>query len=116
MPLTLSHSGDKLTLFLSGEIDHHTSKQIREEADAEILKTHPNEVILDFKSVTFMDSSGIGLIMGRYRLASSYGASVKVTEASSYLRRVMRIAGIDTIAQITQSNDKEKATPKEETK
>lgn len=115
MPVKLTADGDKLTLLLSGEIDHHSSKEIREEADACILKTHPKEIILDFKNVTFMDSSGIGLIMGRYRLASSYGASVTVTETSAYLKRVMRIAGIDSIVTIKQNSDLTKTNlPKEE--
>ena len=96
----ITADGDKLTVFLDGEIDHHGCIQIRQDIDAEILKTHPNEIVLDFGKVTFMDSSGIGLIMGRYKLASSYGALVTVTEASSYLKRVMRLAGLDTIVKI----------------
>lgn len=98
--------GDKLTVFLAGEIDHHGCIQIRQQVDAEILKTHPREIVLDFGKVTFMDSSGIGLIMGRYKLASSYGAQVTVTEASSYLKRVMRLAGLDTIVSIKDKEDK----------
>ena len=92
--------GDKLTVFLAGEIDHHGCIQIRQQVDAEILKTHPREIVLDFGKVTFMDSSGIGLIMGRYKLASSYGAQVTVTEASSYLKRVMRLAGLERLAKL----------------
>ena len=102
----ITADGDKLTVFLAGEIDHHGCIQIRQEVDAEILKKHPNEIILNFGKVTFMDSSGIGLIMGRYKLASSYGALVTVTEASSYLKRVMRLAGLDTIVNIKAEEDK----------
>ena len=107
MPAKITADGDKLTIFLSGEIDHHSSIEIREQIDAEILKTHPKEVVLNFKGVTFMDSSGIGLIMGRYRLASSYGGGVSITETSSYLKRVMRIAGLDSIVTIQQNSAKE---------
>jgi len=113
MPVTLNLQEDKLTIFLSGEIDHHSAKGIRQQADSEIIRTHPKEIVLNFKAVTFMDSSGIGLIMGRYKLASSYGASVLIEDASSYLRRVMRLAGLDSIVTITQSDGKDK---KEETK
>lgn len=102
----ITADGDKLTVFLAGEIDHHGCIQIRQDIDTEILKTHPNEIILNFGKVTFMDSSGIGLIMGRYKLASSYGALVTVTEASSYLKRVMRLAGLDTIVNIKAEEDK----------
>lgn len=107
MPARITQDEDKLTIYLSGEIDHHSCIPIREQADAEIIKTHPKEVILDFKGVTFMDSSGIGLIMGRYKLASSYGALVTVTETSTYLKRVMRIAGLDSIVNIKQTACKE---------
>ncbi|MBQ8338611.1 MAG: STAS domain-containing protein, partial [Oscillospiraceae bacterium] len=65
MPAKITQDEDKLTVYLSGELDHHSCIPIREQADAEIIKTNPKEVILDFKGVTFMDSSGIGLIMGR---------------------------------------------------
>ena len=102
----ITADGDKLAVFLSGEIDHHSCIQIRQDVDAEILKTHPNEIVLDFGKVTFMDSSGIGLIMGRYKLASGYGAQVTVTEASGYLRRVMRLAGLDSIVNIKAKEDK----------
>ncbi len=107
MPAKITQDEDKLTVYLSGEIDHHSCVQIREQADTEIMKIHPKEVVLDFKDVTFMDSSGIGLVMGRYRLASSYGAVVTITEASAYLKRVMRIAGLDSIVNIKQTASKE---------
>lgn len=97
MPVNISQSTDKIFIYLSGEIDHHGAKQIREETDAKILLSKPKEVILNFKDVSFMDSSGIGLIMGRYRLANSYGGKVFVDEASNYLKRVMKLAGIDAI-------------------
>ena len=107
MPITLNSQEDKLTVYISGEIDHHSAKGMREQADSEILRTRPKEIILNFKAVTFMDSSGIGLIMGRYKLASSFGARVIIEDASSYLRRVMRLAGLDTIVTITQSKKEE---------
>ena len=96
-----------LTVFLSGEIDHHTSKEIREQTDKVILETHPKEIILNFKDVSFMDSSGIGLIMGRYKLSSSYGAKITVADTSMYLKRVMRLAGIDTLVNMQDQAKKE---------
>lgn len=104
MSAKFTADGDKLTVFLSGEIDHHSSKEIRALTDDEILKTHPNEVVLNFKGVTFMDSSGIGLIMGRYSLVNSYGGRVTVSETSAYLKKVMRIAGLDSIVTIAKED------------
>ena len=55
----------RLTAFLSGEIDHHSAKTIREEIDLAVSEQIPKELWLDFRDVSFMDSSGIGLVMGR---------------------------------------------------
>ena len=96
---------DLLTVYLSGEIDHHSAKLIREEVDFQITSSKPQIVSLDFKDVSFMDSSGIGLIMGRYRLVSGYGGKITISNVSAYLRRVMRLAGIDSIVEI--KNEKE---------
>ncbi len=99
---------DRLIIFLSGEIDHHSAALIRAEADARITQMHPKEVELNFKDVSFMDSSGIGLIMGRYRLASSFGGRVCISNVSAYLRRVMRLAGIDSIIEIKDLEEEHK--------
>ncbi len=104
MPAKLDMQQDKLIIILSGEIDHHSAKQIREEADFKIIQTRPKEVEFNFKDVTFMDSSGIGLIMGRYRLANDYGGSVSISDMSAYLKRVIRIAGIDSIVTIKNAD------------
>ena len=96
---------DKLIILLSGEIDHHSSKQIREEVDMKITHLRPKQIELNFKDVSFMDSSGIGLIMGRYRLASSYGAVICISNVSAYLKRVMRLAGIDSLIEIKETKE-----------
>ena len=102
MAVKLIFEEEKLTAFLSGEIDHHASRLMRCEIDESLIRVTPKVLELNFRDVTFMDSSGIGLIMGRYKLASSLGASVCVTEASSYLKRVMKLAGIDSIVTLNQ--------------
>ena len=102
MAVKLNFEGETLTAFLSGEIDHHNSREMRCEIDESIIRATPKVLELNFKDVSFMDSSGIGLIMGRYKLASSLGASVCVTEASGYLKRVMKLAGIDSIVSLNQ--------------
>ena len=68
-----SYDGNTLTIYLKGEIDHHTAREIREAADSLIQLNKPSVLRLDFSGVTFMDSSGIGLIMGRYRIMMLYG-------------------------------------------
>ena len=68
---------DKLLIMrITEEIDHHTASKIRSRADFEIEKTMPSKVIFDFSEVTFMDSSGIGMVIGRYKLISTFRREV----------------------------------------
>ncbi len=62
-----------LRVMLQGEIDHHSAGQLREQIDCRLEELLPKRLILDFTGVTFMDSSGIGLVMGRVRQAAAYG-------------------------------------------
>ncbi|MBR3767984.1 MAG: anti-sigma factor antagonist [Clostridia bacterium] len=83
-----------LTVFLSGEIDHHTAGRIREKADSEIIKYSPKELILDFSDVTFMDSSGVGLVIGRYKLASNNGCKTVVTGLKERDKKILMMSGL----------------------
>lgn len=88
---------DSLTVFLSGDIDHHTSRGIREEIDREMQKLMPKKLTLDFKNVHFMDSSGVGLVMGRYKTANIYGCKVAVAEMPPNVKKIMQMSGLASI-------------------
>ena len=68
MNVTLESSGNLLIAYLFGEIDHHTAVAVRSQIDSAIQDKLPGHLILDFKNVTFMDSSGIGLVLGSIAL------------------------------------------------
>ena len=87
-------NGSELTLYVTGEIDHHNARRIRETADGLIQQKHPTLLNLNFSGVSFIDSSGIGLIMGRYRTMKLYGGRLKVTEIPKGLRRMMELSGL----------------------
>lgn len=86
-----------MTVRLSGEIDHHTARLIREETDRLIQQKRPRELRLDFSSVSFMDSSGIGLIMGRYRLMGLYGGYLHVVNVPEALEKLMILSGLGAL-------------------
>ncbi len=88
---------NKLTVYLSGELDHHGAGKLRDEVDMVIERAKPKELVLDFADINFMDSSGIGFVMGRYRLMVSMGGTVKVTGLSDRMERVMKLAGLDRL-------------------
>lgn len=100
MAIRVQAADEILTAYIIGDLDHHTAKEMREEIDATVERLKPRILILDFKDVTFMDSSGIGLVMGRYRLMTSVGGEVRVANVSSQLKKVMRLAGLDRLAVI----------------
>ena len=88
---------EKLTVYLSGDIDHHTSVQIRNSIDEQLQKIMPKELLLDFHDVHFMDSSGVGLVMGRYKVASVYGCNVIVCSMPDNVARIMKMSGLGKI-------------------
>lgn len=91
-------TGERLTAFLSGELDHHSAGAMREEIDEFLQKQRPNQLVLDFGEVTFMDSSGIGLVMGRYKLCAEFGCTLEIHNLSEHAYRVMRLAGLSELA------------------
>lgn len=100
MGVSIEKTGMQIYAAISGDIDHHSAKNIREKIDCEIEHTQPDILTLDFKDVGFMDSSGIGLVMGRYKLMSEYGGEIEITNLSPHIRKVMRLAGLDRLAKI----------------
>ncbi len=92
--------GELLTVMLDGEIDHHSAKEIREKIDEAIEFNMPSLLIMDFERVTFMDSSGIGLVMGRYRTLQKKGAKLNLTNLPPNIYKVMKLAGIERLAKI----------------
>ncbi|MBQ5825548.1 MAG: anti-sigma factor antagonist [Clostridia bacterium] len=93
-------SGKSMTVYLSGEIDHHTAANIRKLIDTETDKLLPHVLVLDFSAVTFMDSSGVGLVMGRYRNVSAHGGRLEVVNLPPWCYKIMRMSGLEKIARI----------------
>lgn len=87
----------EVTVFLSGELDHHAARPLREQIDGIAIRCHAKKLRLDFESVPFMDSSGIGLIMGRYKTMQSLGGELCVTGTSDRLWSIMRLAGLERL-------------------
>ena len=93
----MTYENGVLTARLSGEIDHHAAPDIRARIDARCESMRPSRLVLDFGGVTFMDSSGIGLIMGRYRCVSLLGGRLEVVNIPSSLKKIFVISGVETL-------------------
>lgn len=97
MNLEIECMPDTVVARLIGDIDHHEAKSIREAIDEAVTRSGAAELELDFKDVSFMDSSGIGLVMGRYKLMEEMGGTLRLVNVASHLKKVMVIAGLDNL-------------------
>ena len=104
MNLRIELKGGAMTASMRGELDHHTAGEMREQIDSTAKKVRPQKLILDFKEVPFMDSSGIGLILGRQRCARVLGTSLRLQHAPVQLQKVLRLAGIPCTENIEKEN------------
>ncbi len=102
--MRINLTGEVLTVYLEGEIDHHSAKNMREEIDSAITFNMPSLLILDFGGVTFMDSSGIGLVMGRFKNLQKSGAKLNLSNLSANIYKIMKLAGIDRLATIDKGD------------
>ena len=92
--------GTNLTIHMPKELDHHNAEEIKREADRLLGTRNIRSIIFDFEKTSFMDSSGIGLVMGRVRQAAAYGGQVEIAVPAGHIRKVMQLSGIDKLANI----------------
>lgn len=98
MPVYIESDGEStLTAKITGEIDHHSAKWLRADIDTAINDSKPKLLRLDFSEVTFMDSSGVGLVMGRNLNMKEIGGKVELVNMPPFIEKVMAIAGMDKL-------------------
>ena len=93
-------TGTTLTIHLPGEIDHHVSEKIRLEADRIIQQKNIRRVLFDFSDTVFMDSSGIGMIIGRYKTMRFMGGTVTAINVGERMHRILMLSGIYKVIDI----------------
>lgn len=100
METLLEYKDDTMIVRLNGELDQHYANSLRTEIDTKVTQRGVHRIVFDFSRVGFMDSSGIGVIMGRYRLMQSVGGSVSAFGVSPRLDKLIEMSGIKRIVQI----------------
>ena len=89
---------DKQLIFkINEDIDEYVAQKIRRKLDNEIERYMPRKVVFDFSNVSFMDSAGIGLLMGRYKLASMLGGQVEVKNITPSIKKIFEMSGIQKV-------------------
>ena len=99
--VVFSEDGGRLTARILCDVDHHTAKPMREKIDRRLFEIKPNILILDFSSVDFMDSSGLGLILGRVEKATALNAEVVLTGASPRIMKLISLSGIERVRHLS---------------
>lgn len=92
--------GNCLTVHLPEEVDHPVSEDIRKESDNIMRKKYIRTMIFDFSETMFMDSSGIGLIMGRYRAMGMRGDCIRATGVNAYIEKLLHLSGVYKFVEI----------------
>lgn len=91
-----------LWIFVPEELDHHSAEQIAKEADRQVQRREIQEIIFDFSDTVFCDSSGIGMIMGRYKVMKALGGTVRAIHVPHRVRKILMLSGIMKIIPVEQ--------------
>ena len=91
---------------VAGEIDHHSADYIRRCLERVIKRTGAVNIALDFSRVSFMDSSGIGMIIGRYKTVSALGGAIIIFDASEQIKRLMEMSGLNSLVIVSDTLQK----------
>ena len=94
MQIKFTNKGNILVASIIGELDHHTAEYIRDRIDGELLKSINKNIIFDFSKVSFMDSSGLGVILGRYKKLKDKGGKLYIRNANTQIEKVFTVSGI----------------------
>ena len=104
--VSYEEKGDTLVVHIGGEIDHHSAVQVRTEIDERIIATSPAKVLLELSNVDFMDSSGLGLIMGRFALQKKCGGTLALLDPSQAVMKMIKLAGMERMVSILKTKVK----------
>lgn len=103
--VSITTDGASMTAELSGDIDHHSARELRRELDEMITRCQPELLVMDLAGVGFMDSSGVGLILGRLRAVRAYGGDIAVRNASPEIAAVIRLSGLSGLISEGEKNE-----------
>lgn len=94
----------QLTLKITEEIDEHSTEKLRRKIDNEITRFLPRKVIFDFSNVSFMDSAGIGMLLGRYKVIKMLGGQLELINVNKQIEKIFEISGILKIIPLIKNN------------
>ena len=105
MQIKFSKRGSTVIVSIIGELDHHSAEYIRNKVDSEMLKSTTKNVVFDFSKVSFMDSSGIGTIIGRYKNIQKLNGKTAIVNMNTQIKRIFEMSGLLRIIPAYESVD-----------
>lgn len=106
MDIKLISEKRAILIKVDGELDHHMAEKIRDAADRKMRSTNARNVIFDLSDMNFMDSAGIGVIMGRYKKARMLGGRTAVYGTNTQTLRIIKMSGVDKVIKVVPSIEK----------
>ena len=97
MGAEIKYDNDGMTAVISGELDHHAAADIRMVIDGELGRSMPGMLTFDMSGVTFMDSSGVGLVLGRARTVRQWGGKVRISDPSERAAKILKLSGLGAL-------------------
>lgn len=95
--MRINDENGEMTVELTGEIDHHTASHLRMRVDSALMQNRPDRLVLDFSGVTFMDSSGVGLVLGRYKKTNEMNCRLAVSGLNARDMKMMKMSGLQQL-------------------
>lgn len=102
----IERDGDTMRIILGGEMDHHNAVAVRAEIDKLIFNERPRLVVINLSGIGFMDSSGLGFIMGRYSLLQKLGGELLLERPNERVVKIFELAGLERIVKIEREEVK----------
>lgn len=99
--------GVSLTVQMPAELDHPNAERVKKETDHYLENYHIQHIIFDFRNTDFMDSSGVGVIAGRYRLLDLRGGSMEAVHVSERIEKILHLSGMHKIMEIHREEKKD---------
>ncbi len=97
----------KLIFKLTEDIDQHTVEKVRRKMDNEIKGYIPRKVVFDFSNISFMDSAGIGMVLGRYKLAKMLNGNLEIINVNRSMKKIFDMSGVSRIIDIKEEDKNE---------
>lgn len=101
--ITSEAKGTQLKITVAGEIDHHSARKFRSDIDELIYYYRPKKLYLDLSQIAFMDSSGLGLILGRFTLTRELGGELVILDPTDAVKKILDLAGTSRLIKIERS-------------